>query len=434
MRRGPAALLLTALVLASCGGSPPTQPQETPASDCTASGQVGFVRQAMRDIYYWYRQLPDPDPSTFATPEAYLEAVRYRTLDSHFSYITSKAANDAYYSESRFVGFGFSSKQTGELELRVAQSFPGGSAAEAGLDRGDYLESIAGRSVADLLRTGDLATALGPDQVGFSADFTWRSRGGEHHAATLTKRVVTIPTVSQTAVLGRVGYVHLRNFVTPSVAALDAAFTRLREAGASDLVLDLRYNGGGLVSVAQHLGGLIGGPALAGQVFVQFVHNDKNSARDTSLRLESLTPALGVSRLVVVTTRASASASEAMINGLRPYMDVEVVGDTTFGKPVGQYGFDFCDKVLYPVSFLVTNRRGEADYFSGIPADCAADDDLDRPLGSPEEASLAEALHVLRTGGCSHAAARGVRAQARLRARGVERWPADGWRQLVGAW
>ena len=84
-------------------------------------------------------------------------------------------------------------------------------------------------------------------------------------------------------------------------------------------------------------------------------------------------------------------------HGLRPFLDVKVVGDATYGKPVGQYGFDFCDKVLYPVAFLVTNARGQADYFSGIPADCAAADDLDRPLADAREASLAEALSVQTT-------------------------------------
>jgi hypothetical protein len=185
--------------------------------------------------------------------------------------------------------------------------------------------------------------------------------------------------------------------------------------------------------VAQHLGGLIGGPPLVGRVFVQFVHNDKNTSRNSALRFESLAPALGVPRLVVIATRASASASEAMVNGLRPYMDVKVVGDTTYGKPVGQYGFDFCDKVLYPVSFLVTNARGEADYFGGIPADCAAADDLDHPLASASEASLAEAVYVLRNGRCSATAAAQADVQARFRAR-VPELPRDGWRRLLNAW
>ena len=106
------------------------------------------------------------------------------------------------------------------------------------------------------------------------------------------KALVTIPTVSQTAVIDsagrRVGYLHFRNFVQPSVAALDTAFTQLRDAGANELVLDLRYNGGGLVSVAQHLAGLIAGARRrSGQVFVQFTHNAKQTSRNTSYKFEA---------------------------------------------------------------------------------------------------------------------------------------------------
>jgi C-terminal processing protease CtpA/Prc len=217
------------------------------------------------------------------------------------------------------------------------------------------------------------------------------------------------------------------------VEALNTAFTQIRDAGATELVLDLRYNGGGFVSVAQHLAGLIGGPPLVGQVFVQFTHNDKQTSRNTAYLFEAKPQALAVTRLVVITTRGSASASEAIVNGLRPYMDVKVVGDTTLGKPVGQYGFDFCEKVLFAVSYLVTNARGQADYFNGIPADCAAADDVDRPLADPREASLAEALYVVRNGRCSGAAAAQAAVQARFRER-VPELPRDGWRQTLNAW
>jgi C-terminal processing protease CtpA/Prc len=304
------------------------------------------------------------------------------------------------------------------------------------MDRGHYLVSVGGKAVEDLIRTGELAAALGPEQVGYSTEIGWRAPGGPLQRATLTKRLVTIPTVSQTALIqsgsARVGYVHLRNFVSPSTAALNTAFQQLKDQGATELVLDVRYNGGGLVSVAQHLAGLIGGPPLVGQVFVQFTHNDKQSSRNTSYLFESKSQALGVSRLVVIATQASASASEAMINGLRPYMDVKVVGERTYGKPVGQYGFEFCDKVLYPVAFLVTNARGQADFFSGIPADCGAADDVDRPLADAREASLAEALAVLRTGRCSGQAAAGLQQESlRERRRPL---PRDGWHELTNAW
>jgi hypothetical protein len=141
-----------------------------------------------------------------------------------------------------------------------------------------------------------------------------------------------------------------------------------------------------------------------------------------------------LSRLVVITTRGSASASEAVINGLRPFIPVTVVGDTTFGKPVGQYGYDFCDKTLYPVAFQVRNSRGEGDYFSGIPVDCAADDDLEHQIGDEGEASLAEALHFVRTGSCSATAATAARSHLSREARIGKGVRGDGWRQLVGAY
>jgi C-terminal processing protease CtpA/Prc len=441
MDRRPA-LLLASVLLASCGGgSLPTVPSpgsaNSTSTSCTTLGQCTFVRDTLQAYYYWYKELPNPDPAGFASPEAYLEAVRYRPLDSSFSFIESKAASDAFYSASQFIGFGLSYSRTGDLELRLTQTFPGSPAAEAGMDRGHYLVSVGGKAVEDLIRTGEIATIFGPEQVGFTTEIAWRAAGGAVQRATLTKRLVTIPTVSQTALIqsgsARVGYIHFRNFVEPSVEALNTSFQQLRDQGATELILDVRYNGGGLVSVAQHLAGLIGGPPLVGQVFVQFTHNDKQTSRNSAYRFESKPQALGVTRLVVIATQASASASEAMINGLRPYMDVRVVGETTYGKPVGQYGFDFCDKVLYPVAFLVTNARGEADFFDGIPADCAAADDLNRPLADSREASLAEALAVIRTGRCSGQAAAVALQQESLHER-IRPIPKDGWRQTLNAW
>jgi C-terminal peptidase prc len=439
--RSRAVLAILATLAASCGGSSPTSSTDTGSGSSTAScsttGQVTFVRDTLQSFYYWLDKLPNPDPAGFSSPEAYLEAVRYRELDSSFSYITSKAASDAFYSDSQFIGFGLAYKATSATELRIAQTFPGSPAAEAGMDRGDTLLTVGGKTVASLLSSGEIATVFGPEQVGYAVDIAWRDMQGAERSARMVKRLVTIPTVSQTTVIDsggrRVGYVHFRNFVQPSVAALDDAFTQLRDSGVNELVLDLRYNGGGLVSVAQHLAGLIAGAPTVGQVFVQFTHNSKQASRNTAYRFESKPQALGVTRLVVIATRGSASASEAMVNGLRPYMDVKVVGDATYGKPVGQYGFDFCEKVLYPVAFLVTNARGEADYFNGIPADCPAPDDVDHALASTREASLAEALAVLRTGRCSGTAAAAAEVERRRR-EGVVLPARDGWRQMLNAW
>ena len=434
-------LALTVLLsLSGCGGdsSTPTEPM-TPTADgeCSTIGQVNFVRTTLLDIYLWYDKLTDPDPAGFSSPEAYLDAVRYRPIDTSYSYITTQAASDAFFSASQFIGIGVSYRQTSASQLRVAQTFAGSPAADAGMTRGNFILAINGRAVSELLATGDIATIFGPDEEGVPVTMTWQPPGGPQQQATLIKRLVTIPTVSATAIYNvgglRVGYIFFRNFVTPSIEALNAAFDQLLAEGATDLVLDLRYNGGGFVSVAQHLGSLIGGRNTSGKVLIRFKHNDKNTARDDSVLFEDKPNALEVPQLVVITTGGSASASELIINGLRPFMNVTVVGSRTFGKPVGQYNFDFCVKVLFPVSFVGENAAGEADYFDGIPADCAAPDDLDHAIADQNEASLAEALSFLRTGRCSATAGAEAEVQARQRVELPDPYAGDGWRQLLGA-
>jgi C-terminal peptidase prc len=382
---------------------------------CSTLNQILYVRDVLDEYYLWYRELPRVNPANYVSPEAYLEAVRYRPLDSSFSYITSREASEAFFGESQFVGMGFSTLTT-TVDVRILQVFPDSPAADAGLARGDRITAINGRTVADLVASGDIAGAFGPSEPGVMVALVVATRTGVERPLTLTKRIVTIPTVSLARTFqvdGRtVGYLFFRNFVRPSFDALDEAFAALGQAGATDLVIDLRYNGGGLIDVAVHLASLIGGVVTEGQVFAEFRHNDKNTALDQTLRFQSKANALTLQRLFVITTRSSASASELLINSLRPYLPVTVVGDATFGKPVGQYVFPFCDRVLAPVSFTLVNVEGRADYFGGIPPDCVAPDDIGHDLGAADEASLAEALFVLRTGACSagSAAARAARA------------------------
>lgn len=265
----------------------------TPAlaqSDCSILGQNTFVRDTLLQYYLWYRELPALAPALFDSPETYLDAMRFRPLDNHFSYIAPRAASDAYYSDSRFIGIGLSFKQTRPDEIRVSQVFPDSPASEARMARGDYLLAVDGRSVLELLLTGQFNAAFGPNEIGVSVELEWRTRRGEARSAVVTKREVTIPTVSHTEVFDvdglPVGYLHFRNFVTPSVDALDRAFAEFKARGVTDLILDLRYNGGGLVAVAQHLGGLIGGVKTNAKVFVEYVHNDKNTNLNRTIPFE----------------------------------------------------------------------------------------------------------------------------------------------------
>lgn len=414
--------------------SPWTALAQNPPTSCNTTSQNLWVRDQLNDFYYWYKNLtPNVNPARYNSPEEYLEAVRYRPIDNHYSYIASAAASDAFFSDSQVIKYGFT-QMVGSKDILVLQVWPDSGAAEAGLSRGDRIVQINGTPVSTLVTTNTLSSAYGPDTVGQQATIVFDKPSGERKTATMTKRVVTIPTVSLTKVFEvdgrRVGYIFFSNFVQPSFAALNDAFSALKTAGVNELVLDLRYNGGGQVDVAVHLASLIGGTRTNGQVMFTYVHNDKiGPFFDKTTRFTNLENALNLQRLFVIMTGSSASASELVPNSLRPYMPVIFIGDTSYGKPVGQYGLRFCDKYLFPVAFAIKNANNEGDYFDGIAPDCAAADDATHQLGDPEEASFAEALTYIRTGACTPRTASESRA-LRLRP-SMPRL--SGWDSLVNA-
>ena len=379
---------------------------QTPPASCTTTSQNLWVRDQLNTYYYWYQNLtPNVNPANFTSPEAYLEAVRYRPIDNYYSFITTAAASDAFYSDSQVIKYGFT-QMVGANDILVLQVWPDSPAGDAGLARGDRITRVNGTPVATHVASGTLSAAFGPDTVGQTVSIEFDKPTGEHKTAQMVKRVVTIPTVSLTRVYEyagrRVGYIFFSNFVQPSTAALTDAFAALKTAGANELVLDLRYNGGGLVDVAQHLASLIGGTRTNGQPAFNYVHNDKvGPVLNKTTRFSLPDNALTLDRLFVIATHSTASASELVPNALRAFIPVIFIGDTTYGKPVGQYGMRFCDKILYPVAFSIKNANLEGDYFDGIPPDCPALDDATHQLGDPEEASFAEALTYIRTGACT---------------------------------
>ena len=408
---------------------------QNPPTSCTTTSQNLWVRDQLNTYYYWYQFLPaGVNPATYNSPEAYLEAVRYRPIDNTFSFISSAASNDAFYSDSQFIGYGFGN-QTTNTEIRVLQVYNDSPASEAGLLRGDRIVTVNGRSVSSMVADGSIGGAFGAAEIGVATTMEWETQAGQRRSARMVKRLVTIPTVSLTRIVevdGRkVGYLFFRNFVQPSVAALTDAFAALKTAGATELVLDLRYNGGGLVDVAVHLASLIGGTRTDGQVMLNYVHNDKiGPILNKTTRFANPEQALNLQRLVVITTRGSASASELVINSLRAYIPVTIVGDSTYGKPVGQYGLRFCDKILYPVAFSIKNANNEGDFFDGLPVDCAAGDDYLHQLGDTAEASFAEALTFIRTGACS---ARSAAARARAARMAPFVFRPTGWASILNA-
>ena len=210
----------------------------------------------------------------------------------------------------------------------------------------------------------------------------------------------------------QIGYLVFNSFLTTSLVELIDVFADFSNAGVNKLILDLRYNGGGSVSVARDLASYLNAVSENNQdLFARLVFNDKNQSSNQSYFLRPLIHALNLDQLIVVTTASTCSASEMIINGLSPYLDVRTVGGTTCGKPVGMNAFQFCDSMLVPVTFAVANRDQVAndtvaDYFDGLPADCAAEDDLSLPFADIDDPMLAEALYVSANNACQPLAAR----------------------------
>ena len=398
-------IFLLGVVLIGCRDDEGVDPTDfgQPAT-CSIVDQNRFVLSVMQNIYFWNEQLPTVDPAMFETPETLLEALQFRPLDRFSRIVPEAQFNNAQ--QGRGISFGFGGTLDGDV-LFITQVLRNSAAAEAGLQRGQRILSINGRAVADIV-AGDgaqaIVTLLSPTQTGVQlalqlADLLGDTFDTIMHSEMLVIDLVPIATVLEVA-RRPTGYLFFRGFAAPAIAELSSSFTMFRERGVVDLVLDLRYNGGGDADIREFVGNLIGGIQAEGQVSSQAVYNANNQGLNHSNRLMPLTSSADISRLVVITTAETASASEQLINALRPHIDVTTVGTTTFGKPMASLTFPFCGKVLVPATSQILNANGEGDYFDGIPPDCPAIDDLESALGDPNEASLASALFVLQHRRC----------------------------------
>jgi hypothetical protein len=362
----------------------------------------------MEDYYLWNSELPRVHLGDYRSPFELLEALRLAPLD-RFSTIVSLAEEEAFTSAGAYMGYGVRLGRDADGSLVLLEVYAESAAGRAGLVRGDRVVAIDGQDTAALLATDSLGEVLGPNEAGWTVTFTIKSAAGGERDVVVTKGSVAIPSLSKLDepidVAGTpVAYLHLRAFNEPAIAALKEAFAELATAGVRDVILDLRYNGGGLVTVAVYLGDLLGGLVAEGQVFSRMLFNPDHSDLNSESLFIRYDESIDLERLVVITSAGTASASEMVINGMFPFVDVTMVGATTFGKPVGSLGFVFCDYVFRPISFELANADFEGQYFAGLQPDCPANDEVDAPLGDPSEASLAEALYVVEHGSCSPAA------------------------------
>lgn len=474
VRSGVSGVVLAAL-LAGCGGgggnssgnvvqpgASTSSPTPT-ASACSLRARQDWILATMREWYLFPETLPvNLDPAGYNSADTYLDALtataRAQNRDRYFTYLTSIAEEDAYYSSGSSAGFGFRLSSDGARTITVTESFEGGSALQVGVDRGTQILAIGTsssdlREVSDIIAaqgTAGIQAALGPDTNGTARTLRVRDPNGSIRTVTLVKSDFTLTPVSSrygAQILtdpnggGRVGYVNLRTFISTADPALRSAFATFKAQGIDKVIVDLRYNGGGLVSIAELFGDLLGGARATTDVFDYTSFRPEKSAND-SVRLfapkpESITPV----RIAFIGTRATASASELVINGMIPYFraNVGLIGTNTYGKPVGQIAIDKseCDDRLRVIAFATQNANRQGNYFNGlasnVEASCSAVDDVSQPLGDVREASVKAALDFVAGRSCSAIGMAGLaRAAAAPRALLTPERPTTAQREVPG--
>lgn len=464
---------LFAASLSACGGgggggsspTPPTPPpptlppSSTLAKQCAptnalaaAADRIGsldtekrWARSYVDEAYLWYGEVPTVDPAlsaysntadVYASLNSYFNALRTSALTpsgkrkDEFSFIYPTAEWDALTQGGVVAGYGiewYLGSATPPRDLRIAYVDPGTPAANAALTRGLRVLSINGVDINTNTQAGIDTINRGAfsPQSGQSYTFVFQTLTGATQTATLTAGSVTkVPVQNVKTIMtssgAKVGYLTFTDFITPSEGQLVTAFTQLQTAGVSDLVLDLRYNGGGYLYISSQLGYMIAGSArTSGKVFERLQFNDKRTADNNNpnntypffnltsgfsgsgTSANQSLPSLNLSRVFVLTSSASCSASEAVINALEG-VDVQVIriGRTTCGKPYGFTQKDNCGISYFPIEFKGVNQKGFGDYADGFTPRCVAADDFSKPLGDPTEGMLATALAFRQTGAC----------------------------------
>lgn len=349
----------------------------------------------MQDYYYWYEQIPDLNPDLYSNPYQLMEAIRCSPPDK-WSYVTTRTELEAYYNQASYVGFGFASGFNSSGELIISLVYNSSPLKQDGINRGWQIVSIDGQTPT----SSNFNSLIGDDVVGVTKTFVFKSQNDSTATHTYTKEQIATNTVFADTVYSfgptKVGYFMLKSFINPTAGELTNTFAKFQSSSINELVVDLRYNGGGLISVASQLANLIGANSANSGVFGTYSHNNKHTEMNENIYFETLTNSISLNRVFFITTSSSASASELVINGLKPYVDVVLVGSKTHGKPVGMYQFTFNDPsvdwAFVPICFSIFNANGEGDYFDGLQVNISADDDVKHAFGDTEEECLNAAL------------------------------------------
>jgi carboxyl-terminal processing protease len=412
----------------------------------TLSDELFWLRSWSDETYLWYNEITDRNPNGFSNKLSYFDELKTTATTPsgnpkdrfHFTYDSEEWLELSTSGSSSGYGAQFALVTSSPpRDIRVAYIEPNSPASQAGLTRGVKILTVDGVDAVNGSDTDTLNAGLFPNAASETHIFGIERLDGSQATISLTSATVTKEPVNAVETFdqnGRTyGYVHFTTF-SPRTAelALFDAFDQLQAANIDDLVLDLRYNGGGLLAIASQLSYMVAGPGRTnGLNFETLQFNSKsggtnpvtgqqisptpfyNTGVGFTVPESRQAPTVSKPRVFVLTTDRSCSASEAVINGLRG-IDVEVIqiGGQTCGKPYGFYPTENCGTTYFTIQFRGVNNKNFGDYADGFaPAQpvgtlgdvmpgCPVSDDFTKLLGDPTETMLATAISYAENGTC----------------------------------
>jgi len=428
-------LAASSLLIISCSKKD-SSPGKTPTSTTTEEDLLkDSVYLYTKEVYLWQDLIPPYDQfnprqytgsTELESAQAVMNAIRKLQPLDRFSFVTTQEESNSLQT-GQDNDFGFFIKAASidvadpidSVYWFVTYAYDQSSAGQAGVQRGWYITKVNGASVAydqssvDVLNNVFFGTPT-------SATFEFKKPDGTTVSTNLSKASFTANSVLYKNVLDaggkKVGYMVFNQFFgQPSRNELAQAFTYFQGQGIDELVVDLRYNPGGSVETEDTLSNLIAPTVANNQTMYQYIFNStlqnnqhqliRNklgygnifTTAENTVKFEKA-GGLNLPRVFFIVTGNTASASELLINNLKPYMDVKLIGDTTYGKPVGFFPIPIFNYDIYPISFKTVNSAGNADYYTGFAPDKLVSDGVNKNWGDASEPSLAAALRYISTG------------------------------------
>lgn len=395
-------------------------------------------------FYLWQDELPSSFPTrSYTSAEAVLETLKTYATDAQgdpydrFSFLDRTGTIDAEIQQGMTGSFGLDVRYNNDTDLYVKKVDGDSPADAAGIKRGWQILEINGNSNLALANLEqDNFAFLFDALAGQTISLRLRRPDGEQVNVNLNRAGYRIQPIlaDEVYTVGakKIGYFAFDSFVSTSDlndnptyvrTQLNQLFTQFEQQGISELIVDLRYNGGGAVITADYLSNMLAPASVGTGLMYSYKINDMLTSLGWgelfSPEYFNKTNNLNLQRVYFLVTESTASASELLINNLRPHMEVKLIGEhNTYGKPVGYFAWDILGVDLYAISFQTFNSTGFGDYFSGLPVDKVAYDDLTRDFGDMQESMIAEALYYARTGGFS-ATALDLQMNTRTRRSGI---------------